>query len=161
MTIWKPVPGSEGQYEVSDDGQVRSLDHVVPRVASAQRSAGTKAVKGRVLRPGPSNYGHLSVVLGRSGGTRMVHALVLEAFVGPRPPGMECRHLDGDPKNNRLENLCWGTRTENIEDALRHGSWFSEKRKQHLANMALDPKRKEYLKRARFTRWYRATFGDN
>lgn len=49
-----------------------------------------------------------------------VHYLVLRTFIGPRPPGQECRHLDGNKSNNTLENLCWGTRKENGEDATRH-----------------------------------------
>jgi hypothetical protein len=109
--LWLPVPGFD-HYEVSNQGRVRS-----------HRRGG-----GRILRPGPSNYGHLSVVLGR-GNTRMVHQLVLFAFVGPRPPGHDARHIDGDPANNRLENLCWGTRSENIRDAVRHGTWVSAARK--------------------------------
>ncbi len=52
-----------------------------------------------------------------------VHRLVLEAFVGPCPEGMECRHLDGDRTNNRLENLAWGTRKENTADSMRHGTF--------------------------------------
>lgn len=52
---------------------------------------------------------------------KMVHRLVLETFVGPCPPGMECRHLDGDKQNNRLDNLCWGTHQENEKDKVRHG----------------------------------------
>lgn len=46
----------------------------------------------------------------------LVHRVVLEAFVGPCPDGMECRHLDGNPRNNRLENLKWGTPVENASD---------------------------------------------
>lgn len=49
-----------------------------------------------------------------------VHHLVLETFVELRPPGMECRHLDGNPANNRLENLRWGTHKENGQDSIRH-----------------------------------------
>lgn len=51
-----------------------------------------------------------------------VHKLVLNAFVGPCPEGMQCRHLDGDKENNRLDNLCWGTPKENAEDRKRHGT---------------------------------------
>src|SRR5262245_48467708 len=56
--------------------------------------------------------------------SRLVHRLVMEHFVGPCPPGMECRHLDGNPANNRLENLAWGTPAENHADAMRHGTAF-------------------------------------
>ena len=51
-----------------------------------------------------------------------VHTIVLDAFVGPRPPRMECRHKDGTRKNNRLDNLCWGTKTENQRDRIVHGT---------------------------------------
>jgi hypothetical protein len=51
-----------------------------------------------------------------------VHQLVLIAFIGPCPEGMECRHLDGNKNNNNLTNLRWGTRSENQQDALRHGT---------------------------------------
>lgn len=49
------------------------------------------------------------------------HALVLEAFVGPRPEGSVCRHLNGIKDDNRLSNLAWGTQKENVEDTDRHG----------------------------------------
>jgi hypothetical protein len=55
------------------------------------------------------------------GRNRSVHRIVLEAFVGPRPTGMQCRHLDGNPRNNWLDNLRWGTPCENAADAARHG----------------------------------------
>lgn len=86
--------------------------------------------KGCVLRSSHFNdWGHLGVglyVKGEDGVSvrlaRPVHRLVMEAFIGPRPEGMECRHLDGDPANNRLSNLTWGTPKENAEDQRRHGS---------------------------------------
>ena len=51
-----------------------------------------------------------------------VHTLVLNAFVGERPEGMVCRHLNGNALDNRLSNLCWGTPKENTQDAIRHGT---------------------------------------
>ena len=42
--------------------------------------------------------------------------------MGPRPEGMECRHLNGDRKDNRIENLRWGTRAENAQDRVIHGT---------------------------------------
>ena len=50
---------------------------------------------------------------------RTVHRMVLEAFVGPCPEGMECCHEDGDKSNNRLSNLYWGTHKENSDDSVR------------------------------------------
>ena len=51
-----------------------------------------------------------------------VHTLVLNAFVGERPQGMVCRHLNGNPLDNRLCNLKWGTPQENTQDSIRHGT---------------------------------------
>ena len=54
--------------------------------------------------------------------------LICEAFHGPRPPGMQCRHIDGNPKNDRPENLAWGTQSENQMDRHRHGTAQIESR---------------------------------
>ena len=50
-----------------------------------------------------------------------VHRLILETFVGKRPPGLMARHLDADKLNSALTNLCWGTPQENADDAARNG----------------------------------------
>ena len=121
---WKPIPGYESQYDVSDKGNVRSYC----------RSATPK-----LLKPGRMTAGHLSVALGR-GNSRCVHELVLIAFVGEKPHKHECRHLNGNPADNRLENLAWKTRGENIRDAVKHGTWMTQERK-------------DALHRGRVTRW--------
>lgn len=51
-----------------------------------------------------------------------IHRLLLETFVGPCPDGMECRHLDGNPMNYQLNNLCWGTYAKNAQDSVKHGT---------------------------------------
>lgn len=53
---------------------------------------------------------------------RFVHTLVLTVFVGPGPDGMQCRHFDGNPANNHVSNLSWGTPLENHQDKVRHGT---------------------------------------
>ena len=70
-------------------------------------------------------YGYLQVSLSKDHRkvVRKVHGLVLEAFVGSRPQGMECRHLNGDQRDNRLENLAWGTHKENTADTISHGNF--------------------------------------
>ena len=117
--IWVAIPGYEDRYEASNMGRVRSLDRIV-MCQGPVKGCYPSRKKGRILRPGPSNFGHLSVVLGRNQ-TRMVHDLVLRSFVGPPPTKHECCHINGDPKDNRLSNLRWGTRSENNIDAVRHG----------------------------------------
>lgn len=67
--------------------------------------------------------GYLGVGIRNHQGRRKVcvHTLVLETYVGPRPEGMECRHLDGNTANCDLNNLAWGTQDENVCDRIRHG----------------------------------------
>lgn len=115
---WLPVVGWEGYYEVSDHGRVRSVDR-----KSVFRDGRTMFLKGRVLRTVATPYGHLSVGLKRNGTrkTAKVHRLVLEAFVGPAPEGMECCHNNGDAADNRLGNLRWDSSSANKWDIIKHG----------------------------------------
>jgi hypothetical protein len=69
----------------------------------------------------PQHAGHLQVCLGPNRGSFMAHRLVLLAFVGPCPAGLEACHNDGNPANNRLANLRWDTRKSNAADKVRHG----------------------------------------
>ena len=78
--------------------------------------------KGRFLSPSVGKRGYLQIQL-RKNKIRInkyIHTLLLETFVGQRPNGMECRHLDGNKQNNRLDNLCWGTSSENKFDVVKH-----------------------------------------
>jgi len=117
METWKLVPGYDGKYEVSDQGQIRSYQ---------------RRPEGRILRPGRMPGGHLSVALGRKN-SQCVHKLVLLAFVGAAPDRHECLHINGDPADNRLSNLRWGTRSENMKDAYAHGARDREKNRAALA----------------------------
>lgn len=112
---WKPVPGYEGSYEVSDQGRVRSLDRLVPG-----KDGRVTRFHGRVLKPWENQVGHKYVQLGRKD-KRIVHRLVLETFVGPCPEGMEACHWNDVPGDNRLENLRWDTRRANSLDRQRNG----------------------------------------
>lgn len=105
--IWKPILGWPA-YEVSNLGQVRS----------------TKNGKTRFVAPNKQRSGHIRVALiGDSTRNYFVHRLVLENFVGPCPPDKtDGAHLDGNPGNNRLENLQWTTRSENALHRRQHGT---------------------------------------
>lgn len=108
-----PVNAFPG-YRVGNDGSVWS---------KRNRSGRGGYVAWRKMRPAPRETGHLRVYLytGSSSYTRYVHRLVLEAFVGPCPKGLQCCHYDGDPANNRLNNLRWDTPKANAADTMRHG----------------------------------------
>jgi len=109
---WRDIPGYEGKYQVSDMGRVRSLERRV-RLVTRQAGETTRRVPPRILRPGPQKSRHVTVSLGRHN-SKAVHALVLLAFRGPPPAGQEGLHQDHEPNNNRLSNLRYGTRSENI-----------------------------------------------
>lgn len=119
--VWRPVPGFEAMYEVSDGGRVRSVPRTVPR----RGKDFMLQLKGKVLRQPVKKSGHRTVMLYRGGvGQREhVHRLVLNAFIGPPPSALhECAHCDGDPSNNRLGNLRWATRASNHGDKVAHGT---------------------------------------
>lgn len=107
VELWRAVVGHEGLYEVSNLGNVR-------RVGSQ-----------RCLRPWILKTGYLQVHLCKDGERigRCVHTLVIEAFVGPRPSGKQCAHLDGSRTNCRVANLKWVTPKENEAHKKRHGTY--------------------------------------
>lgn len=111
---WLPVVGYEGVYEVSDLGNVRSIDRVL--------TDGHRRV-GRVLKKIPDKKGYLLVNLSWSNRARIrfVHQLVLESFSRPKRDGEEALHWDDVPWNNTAANLRWGTRTENLLDRSKNG----------------------------------------
>ena len=103
---WKAIPGYEGFYEVSDQGQVRNVK------------------RSRVVAGSRNHDGYQRLALFRNGQRRFysVHELVLQAFVGPRPEGMDACHWDDDKQNNSLSNLRWSSRSENMRDNVRNGN---------------------------------------
>ncbi len=112
---WRQVAGFSGLYEVSNHGKIRSIK---------QRRG---ALAGRILSPGRVGRGRYAQVIlfDRSRHYRMVHRLVLEAFIGPCPTGMEGCHKDDDTDNNHVENLFWGTHLENCAKFTGQGNPMS------------------------------------
>lgn len=119
MEEFRDIPGYEGFYQISDLGNVISLVRLLP----AAIETGRRTAKQSIM-PGKNKQGRLQVTLCKHGFTKrfQVHRLVLLAFVGPCPEGMECRRLDGNHLNNRLTNLEWATHAVNMSDMLRHGT---------------------------------------
>jgi hypothetical protein len=120
---WLPVVGREGEYEVSDQGRVRSMERTIEYVHGKTGKLCTRRAPSKVLSAAANPTGHRYVVLGNRS-SRTVHSLVADAFLGPRPDGWEVRHLNGQAYDNRPANLQYGTRSENAEDSKLHGTHF-------------------------------------
>lgn len=75
------------------------------------------------MKPIEHNAGYLCVKFRKDGRYHdfLMHRLMLETYVGPCPEGMEGCHKDGNKHNNDADNLYWGTRKQNMQDAIRHG----------------------------------------
>ena len=122
MEIWKDIPGYEGEYQASTMGRIKSLERKVRGKNPYTGKEFLRTVPERILRPGSyCKSGHLSVILRKGTSGQPVHQLVMRTFVGAPPPGMEVLHKNGNPQDNRLDNLRYGTRTQNILDVYRQG----------------------------------------
>lgn len=122
---WRDVVGHEGLYQVSSAGEVRSVDRLVAH--GRINALFERRLKGRLLKTTKLNDGYLVVDLCKGGKARrfLVHRLVLEAFIGPCPDGMEACHFpDDNPENNQLNNLRWDTRSGNRQDSIKNGTWL-------------------------------------
>ncbi len=104
MREWRAVNEPYSAYDVSDDGLV-------------QRN-------GKTLSPITDRYGYHYVSLYSDGVARQakIHRLVCTAFHGDAPDGSEVCHLDGVRTNNAVSNLIWGSRSDNVQHAISHGT---------------------------------------
>lgn len=121
---WVPCPfGYEDLYEVSSLGQVRSKDRTV--VSRNRWGPIEKHLRGKIRAQTVGAYGYLTVNLSRDGKVKIwrVHLLVAEAFLGPRPPGLDIRHGPAGRRDNSVTNLSYGTRAENEQDKIRDGTF--------------------------------------
>lgn len=114
---WIPIDGTNGMYDVSNLGRVRSW----------KNGKWGRSEQPRILKPGagkgPRQY--LGVLIDRHDGrprTWKIHTLVAEAFIGPRPEGLHICHQDGDPFNNAASNLRYDEPKANAYDKFSHGT---------------------------------------
>ena len=108
---WRPVVGYEGVYSVSNQG----------RVVRVKSSSGTQA--GRILKDSLNVYGYPTVNLSKGSKTHLyrTHRLAAAAFIGPCPDDEGVNHIDGNKRNNCVENLEYVTQAENSRHASRLG----------------------------------------
>lgn len=93
-------------YRISDKGQITNLDGSIKSYSTCKLG-----------------YGHVCFTENKKSKSILLHRLVLTAFRGDCPDGMEGCHNDGNPSNNNLENLRWDTRKNNHADKKKHGTW--------------------------------------
>ena len=106
---WKDIEGYEGLYQISNVGRVKSL------------------YSGKVLKEVKTTNGYLSIRLYKNGISHRfsIHRLVAKAFIPNHENKPEVNHIDEDKTNNKVSNLEWNTRLEN----MRHGSIIQRKQK--------------------------------
>ena len=107
MEIWKDVVGYEGYYQVSNFGNIRSVDRVI---YSDKLHIGTKRkLDGKMLKPYVNAHGYLALTLTKNGKEKSlrVHRLVAEAFIKNPNNYDQINHIDGNKTNNKVENLEW------------------------------------------------------
>ncbi len=108
--VWKSISGLEGHYEASNLGRVRSIKNGGCYVMAQQVVTGKK------------DYRTVMITVDGKYAPQLVHRLVLQAFAGPCPAGMEACHNNGIARDNRPENLRWDTHKANCADQALHGT---------------------------------------
>lgn len=124
--VWKDIKGYEGLYQVSNLGRVHSLDRFVPR-----KTGTVQKVHGKILKLTEDKDGYHQVSLWKRNKVKKakVHRLVGEAFI-PNPNNLpEINHINEVKNDNRVGNLEWCTRKENINHGTRSEQVAKTKRK--------------------------------
>lgn len=122
--IWKDIPGYSGKYQASNLGRIKSFN-----------SNNTNKAE-RILKPRKKQSGRFQVVLYNNGKKDFfVHRLILLSFRGECPSGMEAMHLDDDPSNNNINNLKWGTKSENQKMKFEHNRMDQKGEKGPMAKL--------------------------
>lgn len=140
---WRSIAGYEGRYEVSDEGQVRSL------------------LTDRVLKAAPNSRKYFTVNLydgssPKKGCSFSVHQLVAWAFLGPQPEGLTVNHKDGKKGNNAKENLEYVTYAENNRHARETGlASAAHLSKFQMANRKLTARQIQEIRTIGFYTWRR------
>ncbi|MBF6138130.1 HNH endonuclease [Nocardia otitidiscaviarum] len=122
--VWKPIPGVP-HYFASDHGRIRRESHTITRRNGSRQALRAADITGWVTD------GYRRFRVGRT--TYRVHQVVALTFHGPRPEGLQTRHLNGNALDNRAINLEYGTGSENAVDAVTHGT-HPMSRKTHCRN---------------------------
>lgn len=138
---WLPVIGFEGRYEISSYGRVKSLGRWI-NPNSKQKAY---YIAEKMLKLNKDTRGYLFVMCSKNSQTKRmyVHQAIAHSFIGSQEKGIEVRHLDGNKLNNTLENITYGTKSDNMRDAVRHGTLVFSRSKltrEDVINIGKDPR---------------------
>jgi hypothetical protein len=111
MEIWKPIVGTQGFIEISNEGRVRSLLRGEPRILKTQVDN--------------NGYHRIRVTIERVKASYKVHREVAKAFICNPDNLPQVNHIDGDKNNNCISNLEWVTNKDNAHHAIQNGLWDS------------------------------------
>ena len=131
--IWKAVEGYDGIYEVSNLGQVRSLDRYVPALCNRNGEIRNYLRRGKVLKQRKVFGGYMvvSFTVSETGTheNRFVHRLVAQAFVPGYREDLDVNHKDEDKTNNRADNLEWCSPSYNTQYGNRNTTMVEQRRR--------------------------------
>ena len=123
--IWRVIPNTKGYYEVSNTGEVRSIERVLYK-----SNGRTETRVGHVLKQSTDTNGYKVVSICISGyeQSKKVHRLVAETFIDNPILKKSVNHKDGNKGNNHAENLEWVTSKENTAHAVKTGLFATGER---------------------------------
>jgi len=130
--IWKPVVGFEGFYEVSNTGEVRSVDRVIKRGGKNTFLKGKKIA----IYVMPNGYHAVALYAEKGRSNKYIHKIVAEAFLENPNNYPYVDHIDTDKENNNVDNLRWCSPSQNSNNPLT---------KKHLKESQTDEVRKRIL----------------
>ena len=118
MEIWRDVKGYDGKYQVSNLGNVRSVDRTFFNACGVMVTR-----RGTMLKPTQNQGGYMKVTMHKEGVVNIVviHRLVAEAFLQNPNNLPQVNHKDGNKRNNDASNLEWCTALHNMHHAKKHG----------------------------------------
>lgn len=122
MEEWRFIPGYSKNYMISKYGRVKSVERTMIR-----SNGRPQIVRERILKSSCDEWGYPQVRI--DGKTVKVHKAVALAFLGDRPESFEIRHLDGDSTNNKVENLKYGSHSENVLDGYKYNGFIFKNQK--------------------------------
>ena len=123
MEVWKNIVGYEGVYQVSNIGNIKSLKRYVK-----SRGGSLRQLPEKIVKPLLSGSGYLNVIASKNQKrqTLIVHHIVAEYFIGPRPNGLVIDHIDGNKHNNHADNLRYVSTKINLRK--RHDAKLTEEK---------------------------------